>query len=97
MVLSLAQVVEAARTFPFMRWGPCETYSLSFPFGGTRDQICKVWYVKAEIVVSIEKPDLTTYSLRVRESCFVRKAWTYNLQTLERILCVRDGCFDRKA
>ena len=43
--------------------------------------ICKIWYVKAEGVVSFVKPELTTYSLWVRESCFVRKAWTYNLQT----------------
>ena len=26
--------------------------------------ICKVWYVKAERVVSFEKPELTTYSLK---------------------------------
>jgi hypothetical protein len=33
--LRLTRVVEAAGTFPFLRWGPCDSYSLSFPFGGT--------------------------------------------------------------
>ena len=48
---------------------------------GEQRPICKILRVNAEVVVSFEQPDLTTYSIRVRGSCFVRKAWTHNLQT----------------
>ena len=33
--LSPTQLIYSARMFPFMREGPCGSYSLSFPFGGT--------------------------------------------------------------
>ena len=30
---------------------------------GEQRPICKIWYVKAEVVVSFEQPEVTTYSL----------------------------------
>ena len=66
--LRLTWVVEAADTFPCLRWGLVIRIVSHSRLGEPRP-ICKVLYVKAEMVVSFEKPELTTYSLKVSFVC----------------------------
>ena len=44
---------------------------------------------EGHVVVSFVEPELTTNNPKVRDGCFVRKAWTYNLQT-KRKFCVSE-------
>ncbi len=66
--LRLTRVVEAAGSFLSCA-GALVIRIVSHSRLGEPRPICKVWYVKAERVVSFVKPELTTYSLKANFVC----------------------------